>query len=450
MLESLKTPKNRPFRTHGGAPVPHRKNTMESPTVFLPCPSQVILPMQQHVGAPCTPVVKVGDTVTVGQLIADSDKFVSAPIHATVSGTVSKLTKVALPSGQKVDAIVIDSDGKMTPCPDLHPPKADTREEFLAAVRASGLVGLGGAGFPAHVKLNVAPDKHIDTLIINGAECEPYITTDYREAMENSWDIFAGVYAIKDLLGVERVIIVIESNKPQAIAELTRIAENETHDANDQVKVLSLPSHYPQGAEKVLVQACTGRRIGKGKLPADVGCVVMNITSVSFLARYLKTGMPLVTKRLTVDGSAIAEPKNIIAPIGTPMKELIAFCGGYRTTPKKILMGGPMMGFALTDDSVPLMKQNNALLAFDEKDATLPESTACIRCGRCVAACPMHLMPTLMEQNVKAKNTDALESLSLMSCMECGSCAFVCPAKRQLVQAFRTGKALLRAASPKK
>lgn len=450
MLDHSQKSPLRPFRTHGGAHVPHRKNTMDCATVFLPAPAQVILPLQQHVGVPCTPLVKVGDTVTVGQCIADSDKFVSAPIHATVSGTVSKITKIGLPSGQKIDAIVIDSDGQMTPCPDLHPPKADTREEFLAAVRASGLVGLGGAGFPAHVKLNVPADKTIDTLIINGAECEPYITTDYREAMENSWDIFAGVYAIKDLLGVKRVIIAIESNKPQAIAELSRIAENETHDAEDQVKVLSLPAHYPQGAEKVLVQACTGRKIGKGKLPADVGCVVMNITSVSFLARYLKTGMPLVTKRVTVDGSAIAEPKNVIAPIGTPLKDLIAFCGGYRTTPKKLLMGGPMMGLALIDDSVPLMKQNNAILAFDEKDATLPEPSACIRCGKCVAACPMNLMPTVMEQSVRAKDTDALDRLSLMSCMECGSCSFVCPAKRQLVQSFRAGKALLRAAAPKK
>lgn len=435
----------RPYRTHGGAPVPHRKNTAEVETVKMPPPSRVILPMQQHAGAPCVPVVKPGDKVTVGQLIADSEKFVSAPIHASISGTVGKMTQVLLPGGQKVDAVVIESDGEMTVSESIVPPRTETKEEFIAAVRASGLVGLGGAGFPASVKLNIPEGKSIDTIIVNGAECEPYITADYREAMENSWEIMSGVFSLLEILKAQRVIIAIEANKPAAIDVLTRIAENE-NDPEDKVRVLKLRSQYPQGAEKVLVQACTGRKIPKGKLPADVGCLVINITSISFLARYLKTGMPLMSKRITVDGSAIAEPKNVLVPIGTPISDVVAFCGGYAQTPKKLLMGGPMMGMALVDDTLPVLKQNNAILAFGEKDASVPEPSSCIRCGRCVAACPMNLMPTLLERQVAVKNAEELERMGIMTCMECGSCAYVCPAGRQLVQSMRLGKSILRSA----
>lgn len=439
-----------PFRTHGGAPVPHYKNTSDVESVILPPPSQVIIPMQQHVGAPCTPIVKVGDTVAVGQKIADSDRPVSAPIHASVSGKVSKMTKVQLPGGQMVDAIVIDSDGEMRPCETITPPQCDTLDDLLAAVRESGLVGLGGAGFPAAVKLNVPAGKNIDTIIVNCAECEPFITADYREAMENSWDVLSGVYTLWEMLGVDRVLIAIENNKPEAIKILTDIAESDTRDPENHVRVLTLKSQYPQGAEKVLVQACTGRKIPQGGLPADVGCLVINITSVSFISRYLKTGMPLVSKRITVDGSAVANAKNVIVPIGTPIKDVIEFCGGYSCTPGKILMGGPMMGMSLVDDSLPVLKQNNAILAFSREDAELTEPSECIRCGRCVSACPMKLMPTSIEHMVQIKNVDELQKLNVMTCMECGSCAFVCPASRQLVQSMRLGKGLVRAASAKK
>lgn len=440
----------KPYATHGGAPVPHYKNTAEVESVMMPPPAQVIIPVQQHVGAPCMPLVKVGDTVTVGQKIADSDRPVSAPIHASVSGTVSKISKLRMPAGNVVDAITIDSDGKMTPCPDLKPPKCDTREELIAAIRESGLVGLGGAGFPASVKLNVPAGKKIDTIIVNGAECEPFITADYREAMEDSWEVLSGVYALWEMLGADRVIIAIENNKPEAIRILTQIAESDTRDPDDHVKVLTLKSRYPQGAEKVLVQACTGRKIPQGGLPADVGCLVINITSVSFISRYLKTGMPLVSKRITVDGSAISKAQNVIVPIGTPIRDVIEFCGGYRCEPGEILLGGPMMGTSLLDDSMPVLKQSNAVLAFSREDAELPEPTACIRCGRCVMACPMKLMPTALETQVKLKNVEELQKLNIMSCMECGSCAFVCPAGRRLVQSIRLGKGMVRAAMPRK
>lgn len=434
----------KPFETHGGAKVPHRKNTAESATAIMPPPAQVVISMQQHIGAPCEPIVKAGDEVKVGQLIADSDKFVSAPIHSSVSGTVSKIDTILLPSGQKVKAIVIDSDGMMTPHESVVPQNISTAKELVEAARRSGLVGLGGAGFPAHVKLTVPSDKKIDTLIINGAECEPYLTADYREMMEASQDILDGIYRIKKLLKVKNVLICIENNKPDAIKLLTEIAANEKRDPNNEVRVVTLKTRYPQGAEKILIQAATGRRVGAGKLPADVGCIIMNITSVAFLERYIKTGMPLVSKRLTIDGSAVAEPKNVIVPIGTRIKDVMEMCGGYSVPPRKILMGGPMMGIAIYDDSLPILKQNNGILAFAEDDAQQREPSACIRCGRCVNACPMNLMPTLLEQNSRVKNLDALEKLSINTCMECGTCSYVCPAGRKLVQSIRLGKQALR------
>ena len=443
----LKFPK-KPFRTHGGARVPHHKNTSQIPTVVLPTPKQVVIPMQQHIGAPCKPLVKKGDHVYLGQKIGDADAYVSAPIHASVSGTVSAVQPIMLPGGQMSDAVVIDSDGLMEVDPSIQPPKVNSLEDFTAAVRASGLVGLGGAGFPAHVKLN-APGK-IDTLIINGAECEPYITAGHREALENSGSVLDGVYAVMKILGVERVIIAVENNKPDVIGILTQIAEDDKRDPEDRVRVLALKSRYPQGAEKVLVQACTGRRVPTGKLPADVGCLVMNITSIAFLADYLRTGMPLVRKRVTFDGTAIKDPKNVLVPIGTRISEVVEFCGGYAQPPKKMLMGGPMMGIALTDDSLPILKQNNAILAFGEKEARLQEPSACIRCGRCVQSCPMLLVPTLLEQYTEKKDVEELQKRGIMTCMECGSCAFNCPANRRLVQSIRLGKSYVKKAGGKR
>ncbi len=434
----------KPFRTHGGAAVPHHKNTAKLESKVLPCPEQVTIPMQQHAGAPCKPLVKVGDLVQVGQKIGEAEAFVSAPIHASVSGKVTAVTKVMLPGGQTADAVVIQSDGQMTVSPEVKPPVVETKEDFLKAVRESGLVGLGGAGFPAHVKLNVPKDKHLDTLIVNAAECEPYITADNREALENSWAVLSGVYAVRDLLKLDRVIIAVEDNKPEVIETLRKIADNPTHDPENRVRILPLHARYPQGAEKVLVQSCTNRVIPLGKLPADVGCLVMNITSVAFLADYLKTGMPLVKKRVTIDGSAIANPQNVIVPIGTKIADAVAFCGGYSKPPRKLLMGGPMMGIALTTDEQPILKQNNGILAFAEEDAALPEPTACIRCGRCVSGCPMNLIPTQLEKYAELGNAEELDRLGVMCCMECGTCAYNCPAHRPLVHAIRLGKALVR------
>ena len=440
-----------PFRTHGGAAVPHHKNTWELHTATMPPPERVILPMQQHLGAPCVPTVKKGDTVFVGTVVGDSDAYVSAPVHASVSGTVEELTTVMLTGGQMTQAVVIRSDGKMEKDPAIYPPAAiTTKEELAAAARSAGLVGLGGAGFPAHVKLNVPEGKQIDTLIVNVAECEPYVTSDHREALENGKNVLEGIYKVKEILEVQRVLIAVEDNKPDVIQRLSEIANDPQRDPLDQVRVLPLKSRYPQGAEKVLVQACTGRKVPEGKLPADVGCLVMNIGSISFLASYMRTGMPLTLKRVTLDGSAIAHPQNVIVPVGTPIKDVVAFCGGYKAEPKKLIMGGPMMGVAITSDELPILKQNNAILAFDQREAQLRQPTACIRCGRCVAACPMHLMPTKLEQAVERQDVEALQSLDIMTCMECGCCSFSCPAGRRLVQAIRLGKNYVRKAGGKK
>ena len=430
----------------GGVNVAHNKHTAEMPVERIPVPDRVVLPMQQHIGAPCTPVVKVGDTVSVGQLVGDSDKFVSAPIHATVSGTVKAVGDVKLANGIITKGVTIESDGEMRLYEGIKPPTVTNREELLKAVRASGLVGLGGAGFPTHVKLNYPEDKNVDTLIVNAAECEPFITVDYRECIENSRNVINGVFTLKKYLGFSQVIIAVEDNKPKAI-EIFRKLIDESNDPS--IKIMALRSRYPQGAEKMMVLSATGRRVPPGKLPADVGCVVMNVASVAFIERYLETGKPLISRSLTVDGSAVRTPKNLRVPIGINIQDVIDYCGGFKEEPRKIICGGPMMGIAVCGTDAPVCKQNNAVLAFaDRKDAVKPERD-CIRCGRCVEVCPMSLMPTLIERFAKVRDKDGLERSFVSVCMECGSCAYACPSGRPLVQYMRLAKQVLREESAK-
>ncbi len=426
-------------RPLGGTRLPHFKNTAECKSVIMPAPATVSIPLQQHIGVPCEATVKVGDKVYVGTKIGDSDKLVCAPVHSSVSGTVKKIAQVTPKNGIPVEMVEIESDGEMTVDPNIAPVNVNTEEDLVNAARECGLVGLGGAGFPAHVKLRKREGVELDTLIINGAECEPYITADYRECIEHSDDIFDGVFLIKRILGLKRVIICVEDNKPAAIKKLYEIATSE-QDPDNEVQVMKLKSRYPQGAEKVLIYSATKRKLPLGKLPSDVGCIVMNITSVSALSKYIKTGMPLVSKRLTVDGNAVNKPQNVIVPLGTAVQDVIDFCGGFCTQPDKIIMGGPMMGNTIVSTDAVVAKPNNAILCITEDKK--PPQTACIKCGRCAAACPMNLTPAMVDTAIARKTGTAqsFEKMNVNYCMECGCCAFTCPAKRDLVQAMRYAK----------
>ncbi len=431
-------------RIHGGVRLPHLKAAAEIETGRLPVPEQVIIPMVQHIGAPCTPLVKKGDPVFVGTKIGDSDAFVSAPIHSSVSGTVSEIKLISLPNGSECQAVVILADGNQTPDPALKPVTVTNAEQLASAARDCGLVGLGGAGFPTHIKL--APGKKIDTLIVNGAECEPFITSDYRACMEDGAELLSGIYLIQKLLNIEQVIIAVENNKPAAIQKLYEIAADKA-DAENRVKLMKLPARYPQGAEKVLIYSATGRKLPAGKLPADVGCLVMNVTSIVILSIYLKTGMPLTQKRITVDGNAVAERKNLFVPIGTPVCKVLEFCNAQDA--QKVLLGGPMMGIALANPEQPLTKQNNAVLAFCGKAAQTAEPTACIRCGRCARVCPMRLTPAKVDAAVIPPDETLLQQQNVNYCMECGCCAYMCPAHRPLVQSMRLAKNILKKAAKK-
>lgn len=418
--------------------VEHHKYTAECPTEKMPLPDKLYISMLQHIGAPCEPTVAVGDHVKVGQVIGDSEAFVSAPIHTGASGKVLSIEKTMSSVGIWDLIVTIAVDKKQEVLEDLSPPEVTDKESFLKAVRASGVVGLGGAAFPTHVKFNPKNPEEVDTLIINGAECEPYITSDYRTMLEDSELLVNGIKTTMKHLSLKKTIIAIEANKEPAIKKLSEMVNGEPG-----IEVFTLKSVYPQGAERVVIYETTGRVVPPGKLPADAGVLVSNVSTIVALQRYIETGMPLVSKKITVDGNAIKNPKNVEVLIGTPINELIGFCGGYRRVPKKIIMGGPMMGRAIYDDSIAIIKNNNAILAFDEEWATVPKETACINCGRCVKACPMMLMPTTIFKAYDKKDVEALKKLNVTLCMECGSCSYVCPAKKQLSFMNRLAKQLV-------
>jgi electron transport complex protein RnfC len=394
-----------------------------------------------HIGAPARPVVKVGDLVKVGTLIGEAGGAVSSPIYASVSGKVTKITDFLLSNGATVPAVVMESDGEMTPDEGLTPPVVDSRESLIEAVRKSGVVGLGGAGFPTHVKLNVDPAR-IEYLIVNGTECEPYITSDAYTMTERSADMAVALKALQQHMGIKHIIIGIESNKKKAIKSMMQLM-NECA-VGCQVDVKVLPSVYPQGGEKVLIYHTTGRQVPAGKLPIDVGCIVVNCTTLAAIGTYLQTGMPLVEKCVTVDGGAVTTPQNVVVPIGTSMADLFEFCGGLKTEPAKVLYGGPMMGVAVPDVNQPVLKNTNAVLALTKKEAKLPRTTACIRCGACTNNCPFGLAPAAILKAYDKRDTVRLEELDVMSCMECGCCSFVCPANRPLTQTNKLSKVLLK------
>lgn len=420
--------------------LPHKKGTENCETVTLPVPEKVKISMSQHMGAPCVPLVKKGDTVTVGQKIGDSDAFMSCPIHSSVSGMVSNISEMVLANGKSCKVVEIDCDGLQTVSEDVKPPVVTDKQTLVKAIRESGCCGLGGAGFPTHIKLNYDENKtKIDSLVINAAECEPYITSDYREMIENPDGVLEGIKLIQKTLGIENVYIGIEDNKPKAIEMLTQKTADDSS-----VKIVKLKSSYPQGAEKVIAFYCTGRIIMEGNLPSDHGIIVMNVSTVGFINNYIKTGMPLINRRLTVDGDAVKNPCNVIAPIGTPISKILEFAQADFDSIEKLISGGPMMGMCVYDFETPLIKTNNAYLALKEKSAKktvlLEGQTNCIRCGRCAAACPLGLAPAALEKAYDNKDKEALNKLKINLCMNCGSCSFVCPAKRNLAEKNQLAK----------
>ena len=402
--------------------------------------------MSQHIGAPCKPLVKKGDYVKVGQLLGDTEAFVSAPIHSSVSGTVTGIEEVRSANGGKDTLVVIETDKLQEVYEGIEVPVANDLPEFVKAIRASGLVGLGGASFPTHIKFNPKNIDAVHTLIVNAAECEPFITSDHRLMLEDAEDLIAGCQLVMKFLGLSEGFIGIEDNKMDAIQHLDQLlaAKGITN-----IKTFKLQARYPKGAERVLVYEVTGKTMNAGVLPADLGIILSNVTTLAFVGQYFRTGMPLVTKRMTVDGDAVARPTNVIAPIGTQIHDVIEFCGGYKQEPRKILMGGPMMGRAIFSDELPIVKNNNAILAFSKAQALVKEETACINCGRCLQACPFKLIPTALAKAYEMRDAQALSDLKVMQCMECGSCSYICPARRPLAFFNKLGKGVVKEAGIK-
>lgn len=420
------------FFKGGVHPKDNKKYTAEKVIENSLIPDKVIIPVRQHIGAPCTPVVKKGDRVKKGQVIADSDAFVSEPIHSSVSGTVVDVGEYVHGVFGKSLAIVIEND-KQDQWAEGIPLKRDWNtlsvDEIKAIIRKAGIVGMGGATFPTHVKLSPPPDKKVDTFILNGAECEPYLTADYRMMLEYTDKIVSGVLIVMKILDVDKAYVGIEDNKPKAIEAMKR-AFRETA-----VQVVELPTRYPQGGEKMLIKAITKKEVPSGALPADVGVVVQNVGTVIAISDAVINGIPLIERVTTVSGDAVREPKNISLRVGTTFQQAVDFCGGLKEKPEKVIMGGPMMGIAQFSLDTPIIKGTSGILALTDKAINESEQSPCIRCGRCIEACPMGLNPSrlsiLGERNLYR---EAKEDNNLMDCIECGSCVYACPAKRNIVQ----------------
>lgn len=402
-------------------------------------PKQVIIPMQQHIGAPCVPLVKVGDTVMRGQKIGDA-KGLCVPVHASVSGTVVAIENRPHPTLGNALAVVIDNDYQDTTVEGTVP---SSKEEVLHAIREAGIVGMGGAAFPGNVKA-LSAMGNVDTLIANACECEPYITADDSLLRTDPKHVLEGMMILAELLEPKRIVLAVEDNKAEAIEKL-----NTLKGEFPGIEVVILPTRYPQGAEKQLVQSVTGREVLPGKLPVSVGCAVFNVSTFAAIYRAVKQGTPLTQRIVTISGEAIAEPQNFIVRIGTPFRDLIEEAGGLNEKTERVICGGPMMGFAQDDLSVPVVKATNSILCLLKDENGAAENPVCLRCGKCVGVCPMRLQPLYMYRYVNANRPEELERLHLMDCMECGCCGFTCPGKLPLVEKFRQGKKMLKEAKTK-
>ncbi|WP_416197682.1 MAG: electron transport complex subunit RsxC [Sporanaerobacter sp.] len=423
----------------GGVHVPHNKElTSGIPLKRAKEPEMVVIPLQQHIGAPCEVLVKVGDSVKVGQKIGQAKAFVSAPIHSSVSGIVKKIAPMVSPVGMTVNCIVIESDGSNELDENIKPKgslDSLSQKEILEIIKEAGITGMGGAGFPTHVKLSPPPEKKIDTIIINGAECEPYLTSDHRLMVERPEKVVFGLKAIMKAVGVENGFIAIENNKPDALKAIRKACEGETN-----IKVVSLKTKYPQGDEKRIINAVTGRCVPSGGLPMDVGVVVDNVGTANAIAEAILEGKPVYERIVTVTGEGVKEPQNLIVKIGTSFKEVIEQCGGYNGIPGKIIMGGPMMGICQYTDDVPVIKGTSGILILSEEQAKPQPISPCIRCGKCVEVCPVNLQPLYLSKYSLNRDYEKAEEFNALDCVECGSCSFICPAKRPLVESIRVAK----------
>lgn len=413
--------------------------TNEKAIEQLAAPAQVVIPMSMHIGAPCKPLVAVGDKVKIGQRIGEPGGFVSAPIHASVSGTVKAVEPRPSSMGGTVMSVVIDNDFENTVSEEVKPaadPENLTSEELVEIVKNAGIVGQGGATFPTHVKISSGLGK-VDYVIINAAECEPYITGDHRTCLERPDQVILGATLLAKCFGVEKVYIGIEANKQNAADVLNA----KIQELNAPVQVVVLHTRYPQGAEKQLVQAVSGRQVPSGKLPADAGCCIFNLNTTCAIYRAVYTGMPVVNKIVTVSGSGVIEPKNVECPIGTPITALFDACGGLKEETYKLIMGGPMMGLAQHSFDVTVGKGTGAMLAFAGDEEKYEAEPQCIRCGKCVGVCPIRLEPIFMYKYLMKGNYEAFrDQLHGMDCIECGACTYTCPARLPLTHAFRLGK----------
>ena len=430
----------------GGIHPQYNKEMSTTVTTFhTVTPKQVVIPMQQHIGAPCTPLVQVGDRVLRGQKIGDGEGL-CVPVHASVSGTVIAIEQRPHTSGRDVTAVVIENDF----LDETVPGKEDNRpigemdvDEILHTIREAGIVGMGGAAFPGNVKA-LSAMGNVDTLIANACECEPYITADDSLLRTDPEQVLEGMTILKEILHPHRTVLAVEDNKAEAIAKLRGLLPKYPG-----IEMAVLPTRYPQGSEKQLIQAVSGREVLPGKLPVSVGCAVFNVATFAAIYRAVRLGMPLTQRIVTISGEAIAEPQNFIVRLGTPFHDLIEIAGGLNDKTERVISGGPMMGIAQSDLSVPVIKATNSILCLLKDKNGAAENPVCLRCGKCVNVCPMKLQPLYMYRFVNAGRLDQLNRLNLMDCMECGSCAFTCPGKLPLVERFRVGKRLLREAQAK-
>lgn len=400
--------------------------------------SEMFFPMSQHIGAPCEPIVAVGDYVKVGQKIAESGAFVSSPIFSSISGTVKEIKPMLVPGGAMVKSVVIVNDGLMQEIEGLNEPKdylTMSNEDILATIKNCGVVGLGGAGFPTHIKLAPPKDKTIDYILVNAAECEPYLTCDYRIMLEEGEKVIRGLQVMLKLHPNAKGVIGIEDNKPEAIKVMNALCKDVPN-----ISVATLAKKFPQGSEKHLINAITGREVKSGALPADAGCIVDNVDTVVAVERALFRGRPLMRRIVTVSGRAIANPGNYKIRIGMTFKDLVDEIGGFKEEPAKFIAGGPMMGPSMYTLDVATVKTSSGLLCLSKEEAAIPEERNCIRCGKCVSHCPMGLMPFELNAMILHDNEEGFVKNHGLDCIECGSCSYICPAKRQLAQSIRATK----------